>query len=185
MLGCWGVADHDGARSRSKKGPDPASHARTPLQLWTDTGGRMAATAKVPGLPGPPGYPDQVPWAGNGRTRHVLGRDTHERRARLHHPSHQHEHEHQHQHQQHPATSELSIYLGLPSIYQGRLLADCLYPQGHAAQPKSGTAQPSPSQTRQAQWQLPRRWLDFFLLLTRIRTPRSATAAPRSHPLPF
>lgn len=27
---CWGVADHDGAQSRSKKGPDSTSHARTP-----------------------------------------------------------------------------------------------------------------------------------------------------------
>lgn len=93
--------------------------------------------------------------------------------------------QHQHQHQ-HPAISgQRAVYLGLPSIYQGRLLADCLYSQGHAAQPKSGTAQPSPSQTRQAQWQLPRRWLDFFLLLTRIRTPLSATLHRDPTPFPL
>lgn len=50
-----------------------------------------------------------------------------------------------------------SLYLCLSPAY-------CLFP---------GTAQPSPALRIPAQWQLPGRWLDFFLLLTRIRTPLS------------
>ena len=82
------------------------------------------------------------------------------------------------------------VHVRLPSICLSIrtpcFLLTCLYPQGHSrpAQVRHGW-QPSPSQTRQAQWQLPRRWLDFFLLLTRIRTrpPRLLHRDPT--PFPF
>lgn len=90
-----------------------------------------------------------VPWVGDSRlSRHVLGRDTHERWPRLH-----HQEEQQHQY---PATA----HVRLPSIYQVACFLLCLlpllllllplFPPGprSPAQVRHGSAQPIPDQDK-------------------------------------